>query len=325
MSETNVKRSSQSQNVVGIEVRRASHRRIRGFATDFSNGPQSPSSLARTFPQASLRSRTAGFPRSGSDLGFPLQAFPVIAKLKRWHTYAPHMLVYLQARSCFEGQLFSALSPRTTLEPPSAQSPFASCRCYRHKEDISRLLEARYRFFVAHKDSCAKPLSSFRLWLSLVRKVFAGCCQPLLHKGPSRRYLCRSFSTCLGPYSGCSQGALSRFFPQDFGLPLRLTGSALRNPPTATSVGLRISELQSFSNVQTRRFARHTDSSYPYTSVSGSRGFYIRAYHGSLPLHAADMLTAQNRAIGGRGTFTLQDRQPCRLLPIGYVACSPNW
>ena len=62
--------------------------------------------------------------------------------------------------------------------------------------------------------------------------------------GPSRRYLCESFPTCLDPldqvqgrlYSGCSCGALTRFFPQDYGLPYVRTRSALGNTRTATSV-----------------------------------------------------------------------------------------
>ncbi len=42
-----------------------------------------------TFPGAPLRSRTVGFPESGSDLGCPPRAFPVTAGLKCWHTYTP--------------------------------------------------------------------------------------------------------------------------------------------------------------------------------------------------------------------------------------------
>lgn len=72
---------------------------------------------------------------------------------------------------------------------------------------------------------------------SLGRPVFAGCCQPLLGVGPSRRYLCESVSACLNPYPGCSRGALARFFPQDNGLPDVRTRSALGNTHTmATSV-----------------------------------------------------------------------------------------
>jgi hypothetical protein len=37
------------------------------------------------------------------------------------------------------------------------------------------------------------PISGY----ALIRKVFAGCCQPLLRKGPSQRYLCRP-SLCAG-------------------------------------------------------------------------------------------------------------------------------
>lgn len=71
---------------------------------------------------------------------------------------------------------------------------------------------------------------------SLGRWVCAGCCQPLLGVGPSRRFLCESFSACLSPYPGCSHGALTRFFPQDNGLPDVRTRSAPGNTHTATSV-----------------------------------------------------------------------------------------
>src|SRR5215831_3059210 len=46
----------------------------------------------------------------------------------------------------------------------------------------------------------------------------------------------------------------------------------------------------------------------------GSRGFYVRAYRALLPPHAPDILTARIQAIGGTGTCTLSDSQPCRLL-----------
>jgi hypothetical protein len=68
------------------------------------------------------------------------------------------------------------------------------------------------------------------------RRVFAGCCQPLLKVGPSRRYLYESFSTCLNPYPGCSCGALTHFFPQNNGLPGGLSRSALSYIHTAISV-----------------------------------------------------------------------------------------
>jgi hypothetical protein len=156
----------------------------------------------------------------------------------------------------------SAQRPSATLGPPSAQSPFASRRCYRPEEGMVCLLEGRYPFVVARRAHAPDLLPSTRLRHRLARLVFAACCQPLLGTGPSRRYLCQSFPTCLDPYSGYSQGARARCFPQDIGLPRVRTGSAHRVSPTATSVGTHFSELQSFSDVQTRRFARHSGSSH---------------------------------------------------------------
>jgi hypothetical protein len=50
-------------------------------------------------------------------------------------------------------------------------------------------------------------------------------------------------------------------------------------------------------------------------SAPGRQGFYFPAYLGSLPPRAGDMLTVRYRATDGRGTSTLLDSQPCRLLP----------
>jgi hypothetical protein len=48
----------------------------------------------------------------------------------------------------------------------------------------------------------------------------------------------------------------------------------------------------------------------------GSRDFYIRAERASLPPHTPDMLAVRIQVIDGARTFTLQDSQPCRLLPF---------
>jgi len=60
-------------------------------------------------------------------------------------------------------------------------------------------------------------LPSFRL--SFVRGVSAGCYQPLLPPGPSRRYLCESFLGCLDPCHGGTWGACACFFLHVIGLP----------------------------------------------------------------------------------------------------------
>ncbi len=128
------------------------------------------------------------------------------------------------------------LHVRLLLELPSAQSPFAPSRCCllcRGSPHVGR----RYPAFLALTGSCVNPKPSPCLGITLTHLVFAGCCQPLLGEGPSRRYLRESFSTCLDPYPGCSHGALTRFFPRDNGLPGVENRSALGNTHTlATSV-----------------------------------------------------------------------------------------
>jgi len=52
----------------------------------------------------------------------------------------------------------------------------------------------------------------------------------------------------------------------------------------------------------------------------GSQDSYIRAHRASLPPHVPDMLAVRIQAIDGARTFTLQDSQPCRLLPPVYAS-----
>jgi hypothetical protein len=158
-------------------------------------------------------------------------------------------------------------------------------------------------------------LPSARLRHSLARMVFAACCQPLLGTGPSRRYLCRSFPACLDLYSGCSRGARARCFPRDIGLPRILSGSARRGIPTATSVGGVFRSCSHSLMFRPAGLLATPVAPASRLAALGSRGLYIRAYRDSLPHHAADMLSVQNRATDGAGTRTPQDRQPCRLLP----------
>jgi hypothetical protein len=98
---------------------------------------------------------------------------------------------------------------------------------------------------------------------SLVPKVFAGCCESLLEVGSSRCYLYKSFSTCLDPYPGCLCSAHTRYFPQSYGLPGQASRSALGLYPYYGNFSMvTISRLQSFTNVQTHGFARHSGCSH---------------------------------------------------------------
>ena len=146
--------------------------------------------------------------------------------------------------------------------PPSAQSRFASGRCYRLEEGICRLLEGRYPFVFAHAGSCARPVAL-----------------PPASASPRSAGLCSLLSATAG----------HRPFPT-LSLPIlpRVSGPLLRLPhgcshpllphrhwpsPRWDRVGASLlpdsyfrrdsfSELQSLSTVQTRRFARHSGSSH---------------------------------------------------------------
>jgi len=120
----------------------------------------------------------------------------------------------------------STLSPKPHENPPSTQSPFARLGCYPPRRGIAHRVSGRYPTFIAPTGSCARPKGSYRLRLPLIQQVFAGCHHSLLPDGPSRRYLCESFFTCKDPYPGGSCGALTRFFPQDIGVPGEITRSA---------------------------------------------------------------------------------------------------
>jgi hypothetical protein len=111
--------------------------------------------------------------------------------------------------------------------PPLTESPLAHFGCYPQRCNLVGHIGRHYPSVIATSSSCATPKSSLGLGLGLAPRVCAGCCESLLEVGASRRYLCKSFSTCLDPYLGCFCGALTRFFPQNYGLPGVTSRSAL--------------------------------------------------------------------------------------------------
>ena len=127
--------------------------------------------------------------------------------------------------------------PTCPATPGAAKCPEPLCTwtVSRARHDVTHHVSGHYPAFIALTGSCASPQPSRCLGGTLGQWVYAGCCQPLLGEGPSRRYLCASVPACLDPYPGGSCGALTRFFPQDIGLPLVRTGSALHNVRAATS------------------------------------------------------------------------------------------
>jgi len=93
--------------------------------------------------------------------------------------------------------------------------------------------------------------------LSLVRGISAGCYQPLLPAGPSRRYLCESFPGCLAPATAVPRSAHTCFFLRVIGLPPYTIEVGFSLFPVKTiSRRISFSGLQPFLYVQAPTFAR---------------------------------------------------------------------
>lgn len=139
----------------------------------------------------------------------------------------------------------------------------------------------------------------------LGRPVFAGCCQPPPGGGPSRGYLCRSVPTCLDPYPGAPRSARARFFLRGVGLLRIRSGSAGRIIPTATSVGGVSRGCSHFVMFKPAGLLATLVAPTLVPTARGSCDLYVRAYHGSLPPRAADMLTVQTEQLTARGLSPL--------------------
>ncbi len=186
-------------------------------------------------------------------------------------------------------------------------------------------LAAREHVF-ARTDSCAHPawLSSTSALASFEESLQVAI-SPLLPPGPSRRYLCESFLRCLVPCHGGPTECVCLFLPL-----------CLRPSPTGVWVGFPLKPANTTFRGAFFRGCRHffmfrplsllTSQVVPTAALTaqGSRGFYIRAYRASLPLHAPDMLAVRIQAIDGAGTFTQPDSQPCRLLPPANASTPPS-
>jgi hypothetical protein len=151
--------------------------------------------------------------------------------------------------------------------------------------------------------------------LALIRKVFAGCCQPLLRKGSSQRYLCRPSLRAGTPTPAAPKVLYSRFFPWDIGLPRVNTGRRLASLHRCYFGWRRFwSCSHSFTFRPTGLLASQVAPTLTLIECRAAETF--TAAHitvGCLP-RAAAMLTIQYRAIDGKGTHTPQIRQTCWLL-----------
>ena len=158
------------------------------------------------------------------------------------------------------------------------------------------------------------PPAPLSFGLSLVRGVSAGCYQPLLPAGPSRRFSVNPSLGAWAPVTAVPRTAHACFSSTSSAFPRTLSRSASRVSRQNDFLTERFSRLQPFLYVQAPKFARLPDRSYRCDPTpQSSRGFYIRAEPASFPPQASDMLTIRSQVIDGVGTYTPRDSQPCRL------------
>ena len=177
-----------------------------------------------TVPEAPLRSRTVGFPESGSGLGshgiYQDEPSPATRNCGAGAPFAPPSWSLHRPFATARARQDPAQCPGACQSswPPSAQSPFAQRRRYPRRSGLASRLEGRYPLVVAHTGSCARPSPSQRLRFTLGRWVSAGCRQSLLRDGPSRHYLCDPCAGARTPTPPRSSAAPVRFFTEDTGL-----------------------------------------------------------------------------------------------------------
>ena len=183
-------------------------------------------------------------------------------------------------------------------------------------------VSGRYPAVIARTGSCVSPQPSLGLRIFLGQRVCAGCCQPRLGGGPSRRYLCVSVPACLDLYPGGSCGACTRFFPHDSGLPPVRTRSALHNVRTATSVRR---PFRGCSHSLMFRPAGLLTTPVAPTATASAVGqpWFLRPSPSWFVTSPRPGYTNRlNRAIDGMGTCTPLDTQPCRLLPEHWASAA---
>src|SRR6266704_4834648 len=222
----------------------------------------------------------------------------------------------LSSISCV--RLLSAQCPTTALkmEPPSTQSLFARSWRYRDQGDVNRLLRGHYSPVIAPTDSCVDPARS-----------------PLLRPKPRSRSLCRlrpapaasgTIPTLSLPILPCVPGPLSRrsrgvhlpvSSPTSSAFPRTLSRSASRvNPSKRFHDGSPFRDCSHF--VMFRPSGLLASPIVPTAAAYRRRA--AEAFTSELNLlrclrmHRICLPPAQ--AIGGVGTYTPLDSQPCRLL-----------
>ena len=206
-----------------------------------------------TFPEAPLRSRTVGFPESGSGLGsarhFSGLAFPQRAKLRCWRTLRPDAVEFAlplrhDAGAAESGSVSGCGPTVVAAECPEPLCPERALPAPgRPREPPGGALPPRRRSYGLMRQTTTLPAPRL-----------APCAQGLCRLSPvpagrwpfptlSLRPLCRRSDPYPAALLGCTCPLLHRGHRSH----PRVNGFDARNyPHMATSVGTTISRLQSF-------------------------------------------------------------------------------
>lgn len=163
----------------------------------------------------------------------------------------------------------------------------------------------------AHAPVRVPPLAYGVPW----QQVFAGCCQPRLQRGPSRRYLHDSFPGCLDPYPGGPFSAFTRFFLKGIGLPHIRTGRLYHHTPHSDFRAAPYFGTAVIHFVSSLRFCSPPRSLPPQPFPAGQPWLCRPGPPRFVASPQSGPANRPNRAIDGVRTFTSPDSWPCRLLP----------
>ena len=166
-------------------------------------------------------------------------------------------------------RILLALCPGARHGPPSAQSPFAHLGRYLRCRAVLPHVSRRYPAFIAPTSSCASPKPSTCLGLSSCRRSLPVAASPGWESD-----LPDVISADLSQHVWSRTPAASRMHipvssPEALAVPKWVLGRRFATIPTAISVGLTFSALQTFTHVQTCCFARHSNRSYPRLFEAG--------------------------------------------------------
>ena len=272
-----------------------------------------------TFSEAPLSCRTAEFPRSGWK-SWPFDGEPSHPpRGLSAGTHTPHharfaLLFVPFPTSAYPGSVSEHRADLGTTKHPESLCLISALPLSgrRASPPAGTLLPGHGSYGLMRRSRSALP--SFGL--SLVRGVSAGCYQPLLPAGPSRRYLCESFLGCLGPYHGGTWSAFTCFFLHVIGLPpytieVGFPAFARQNDfltdPFFGTAAIRLSSgPQVCSPPRSFLPLRRPVAEQPRL-LHPSRTYFVSSAgigHTNHPIQAID----------GVGTYTPRDSQPCRLL-----------